>query len=54
MTSYRECPACALEYEETGDRTECPYCGYEFPQRRSSMTWAAWFFVLLMLLWFLI
>lgn len=45
----RECPSCALEYEDTGDVEVCPYCGYEFPQRKSSTVWAALLFLLLML-----
>ena len=49
MASYRECPSCALEYEDTGDLEQCPYCGYEFPQRRSGIPWVAWLLVLLLL-----
>jgi hypothetical protein len=49
MASTRECPACALEFEETGDTEECPYCGYEFPQQRSSLQWVAWLLALLLL-----
>jgi len=49
MASTRECPSCALEYENPGDVTECPYCGYEVPQRRSSVRWVAWILVLLLL-----
>jgi uncharacterized paraquat-inducible protein A len=29
-TAMRECPSCALEFEDE-QATECPYCGYEFP-----------------------
>jgi hypothetical protein len=50
MPETRECPSCALEYEDTGDVDVCPYCGYEFPQRKSSTVWAALLFLLLMLL----
>ncbi|MFP4228001.1 MAG: zinc ribbon domain-containing protein [Salinivenus sp.] len=49
MATYRECPSCALEYEDTGDMKQCPYCGYEFPQRSSSVRWVAWLLVLLLL-----
>ncbi len=50
MASYRECPSCALEFEDTGDVERCPYCDYEFPQQRSSLTWIAWLLVLLLLI----
>jgi hypothetical protein len=49
MASTRECPSCALEFEDTGDVERCPYCDYEFPQRRSSLAWVAWLFALLLL-----
>lgn len=49
MASSRECPSCALEFEDTGTVEQCPYCGYEFPQRRSSVQWVAWLLVLLLL-----
>lgn len=48
MSNMRECPSCALEYEDDGDVETCPYCGYEFPQRRSSLKWVAILFALLM------
>jgi hypothetical protein len=38
-----------LEFEDTGDVERCPYCDYEFPQRRSSVRWVAWFLALLLL-----
>jgi hypothetical protein len=46
---YKECPSCALEYEDDGDVDVCPYCGYEFPQRSSGLRWVAYLLVLLML-----
>ncbi|WP_263834260.1 zinc ribbon domain-containing protein [Salinibacter sp.] len=49
MPSPRECPACALEFEDTGDVEECPYCGYELPQRSASVRWVAWILALLLL-----
>jgi len=49
MPSTRECPSCALEFDDTGDVEQCPYCDYEFPQRRSSLQWVAWLFALLLL-----
>lgn len=49
MASYRECPSCALEYEDTGTVEQCPYCGYEVPQRSSTVHWVAWVLVLLLL-----
>ncbi|MFO8100388.1 MAG: zinc ribbon domain-containing protein [Salinibacter sp.] len=49
MAPYRECPSCALEYEDTGDVEQCPYCDYEFPQRSSAVHWIAWLLVLLLL-----
>jgi len=42
-----ECPACALESEEGQDT--CPYCGYEFPLVKKSMTWMVLVFSLLMI-----
>lgn len=39
MPQNFECPSCALDVEE--DAEHCPYCGYEFPQQKSSvMFWA--------------
>lgn len=43
----RECPSCALE--APADATECPYCGYEFPELRKPVRGAAWLFLLLLL-----
>jgi len=43
----RECPSCALSFEDEG-ATECPYCGYEFPPERASLKWAAVLMALLM------
>ena len=42
-----ECPSCALEID--GVTEICPYCGYEFPQTRSSLKWAALLMALLLL-----
>lgn len=44
----RECPSCGLAAPEDAD--VCPYCGYEFPVRKTSMTASAWLFVGLMVL----
>lgn len=49
MASYRECPSCALEFEDTGNVKRCPYCDYEFPRRRTTVQWVAWLLVLLLL-----
>jgi len=49
MPAYRECPSCALEYEDTGNVERCPYCGYEIPKQNSSVQWVAWVLVLLLL-----
>jgi len=49
MASHRECPSCALEYEDTGDVDRCPYCGYELPTQSTSVQWVAWVLVLLLL-----
>lgn len=49
MPSYRECPSCALEFEDTGNATECPYCGYEFPRHGTSVRWMAWLLALILL-----
>lgn len=54
MSEIRECPSCALDYEHHDDTEVCPYCGYEFPQRKSSTTWAAVLFIVLMILFALI
>jgi len=50
MGSMRECPSCALNFEDEG-QDECPYCGYELPRQKSSVKWMAWLLVLIML-WF--
>ena len=42
----KECPSCALEVEAAAD--VCPYCGYEFPEHRSGLKWAAILMALLM------
>jgi len=43
----KECPSCGIEnIDENAEH--CPICGYEFPQRGSSLKWIA----LLMLLLF--
>lgn len=44
----RECPSCALDFEDEG-QDRCPYCGYEFPRQKSSLQWVAWLLVILML-----
>ena len=49
MSSYRECPSCALEFEDTGDVKRCPYCDYEFTQRTASVQWVAWLLALILL-----
>jgi len=45
----RECPSCALEFEDDGDVETCPYCGYEFPQQKTGLPWIAILLGLLML-----
>lgn len=47
----KECPSCALEYEGTPET--CPYCGYEFPQQKSSLKMVAWLLIALMLVFIL-
>ncbi len=49
----RECPSCALEFEYEAEHPPdaCPYCGYEFPDKKSSTKIFALLFVLLMLVW---
>jgi uncharacterized paraquat-inducible protein A len=49
MATTRECPACALEFEDTGDMDACPYCGYELPRQSSSLQWVALLLALLLL-----
>ena len=44
----RECPSCGFAVAEAAE--VCPYCGYEFPVRKASMTLSAWLFVGLMVL----
>ncbi|WP_412069807.1 zinc ribbon domain-containing protein [Rubrivirga sp. IMCC43871] len=44
----RECPSCGFTVAD--DLDTCPYCGYEFPVRKASMTASAWLFVGLMVL----
>ncbi len=46
-----ECPSCALEVE--GTPTECPYCGYEFPQQKSSIKMVAWLLIVLLVVFIL-
>ena len=49
MADFRECPSCALEFEDEG-QDACPYCGYEFPgSQPTSVQWVAWLLVLLLL-----
>lgn len=51
----RECPSCALESDSS--ETECPFCGYEFPEPSKGMSTAAWLFLFLLIglpLWWLI
>jgi uncharacterized paraquat-inducible protein A len=50
MGTMRECPSCALTYEDDG-QDECPYCGYEIPRQRRSVKWVAWILVAIMV-WF--
>lgn len=42
----KECPSCALEVEKEAE--VCPYCGYEFPEEKSSLKYAAILMALLM------
>lgn len=42
----KECPSCALNVEASAE--ECPYCGYEFPQHRSSLKYVAILLALLL------
>jgi len=50
MGDLRECPSCALEFEDEG-QDECPYCGYEFPKRSTGVQAVA-VLLLLIMLWF--
>lgn len=50
MGDLRECPSCALEFEDDGQKA-CPYCGYEFPKQRTSVKAVAVVLILIML-WF--
>jgi RNA polymerase subunit RPABC4/transcription elongation factor Spt4 len=43
----RECPSCALH--GPADETECPYCGYEFPEQKRSVVVVAFVLVVVML-----
>lgn len=48
-----ECPSCALDIvlEEGETRPdECPYCGYEFPERSKSVGAVAWLMAAILLL----
>jgi hypothetical protein len=49
MSDVRECPSCALDFEDDGTADRCPYCGYEFPKQKTSVQWVAWLMALLML-----
>lgn len=51
MARTRECPSCALEVDADAD--VCPYCGYEFPKQPTSYKGAAWFFVIMAMIWLL-
>lgn len=48
--STRECPSCALEFEDEGQDV-CPYCGYEFPEQKQSTRLFAVLFAVLLLGW---
>ena len=50
MSDLRECPSCALEFEDEGQDV-CPYCGYEFPQRSTGVQAVA-VLLLIIMLWF--
>lgn len=53
MSRSFECPSCALEVAvdpAEGNPEECPYCGYEFPERKRGVGAAAWLMAALMLL----
>ena len=50
MGDLRECPSCALEFEDDGQKA-CPYFGYEFPRQRTSVKAVAVVLILIML-WF--
>lgn len=43
-----ECPSCALEVESKSET--CPFCGYEFPVQRRSVSLAA-IVMALLLIW---
>lgn len=51
MAKIKECPSCALEYDAEENPEVCPYCGYEFPQRKASVQSFAILFAALLLLW---
>lgn len=53
MSRSFECPSCALEVVVGAGAeapAECPYCGYEFPERKRGVAAAAWLMAALMLL----
>lgn len=47
--AQRECPSCALESDASEET--CPFCGYEFPETSKGISWAAWLFAVLLLIW---
>jgi len=49
--ALHECPSCALESDRSGHPETCPYCGYEFPEASKGLSWVAWLFVILLLIW---
>ena len=45
----KECPSCGLDVPADAD--VCPYCGYEFPERKGSTKAMAILFAVLLLGW---
>jgi RNA polymerase subunit RPABC4/transcription elongation factor Spt4 len=48
MLKKKECPSCAMEVDAKA--SECPICGYEFPQTRSWYGWVAILLIIVILL----
>lgn len=46
-----ECPSCALPIDATVE--ECPYCGYELPQRKKSRQLAVLLVAVVLIIWLL-
>ncbi|MEX2600523.1 MAG: hypothetical protein WD355_02670 [Balneolaceae bacterium] len=45
----RECPSCAVEVDTS--ESDCPICGYEFPQQPKGVQIMALIMAILILIW---